>query len=182
MRRQPAALAALATLATLAIVLSACGGDEAEVLKPYDKAPVPAVPDRTQPPDPAWVDSGVGLADGQYWAEDAVADGGRIVFTIVQVFFGPVCETELGAENCMNDYGVRAEPTGELPADPAALRIVSVVAEDQRNFSVPGSELMRLVQGEAPEGGPVDYAYTPFPFLLTLSGGQVVEARQIWVP
>ena len=43
-------------------------------------------------------------------------------------------------------------------------------------------QAVRLVQGEAPQGGPVDYQYTPFPFLLTISGGRVVEARQIWVP
>jgi hypothetical protein len=172
---------AAAVGAVTALLLGACGGDE-EVLKPYDKAPVPAVPDRTRPVEPAWVDSQVALADGQYWAEDAVADAGRIVFTVVQVFFGPTCEAELGAENCMNDYGVVAEPTGEAAVDPTALRIVSVVADDQRNFSVPGAELLRLMQGEAPEGGPVDYEYTPFPFLLTVSGGQVVEARQIWVP
>ena len=171
----------VATLVAAVGLLAACG-DDAEVLKPYDRAPVPAVPDRTQPIEAAWVDSQVGLSDGQYWAEDAVVDAGRIVFTVVQVFFGPACEAELGAENCMNDYGVLAEPTGEVAADPAALRIVSVAAEDQRNFSVSGSELLRLVQGEAPDGGPVDYRYTPFPFLLTLSGGQVSEARQIWVP
>lgn len=173
---------AVAAAAVLLGLLSACGGDDAEVLSPYDKAPVPAVPDRTRPIEAAWVDSQVGLADGPYWADEAVVEGGRIVFTLVQVFFGPACEAELGAENCMNDYGVLAEPTGQLAADPAELRIVSVVADDQRNFSVPGSELVRLVQGEAPQGGPVDYQYTPFPFLLTISGGRVVEARQIWVP
>lgn len=179
MRRSAAALVALVAAVAL---LAACAGDDAEVLRPYDKAPVPGVPDRTQPIEPAWVDSQIGLADGQYWAENAVADAGRIVFTVVQVFFGPTCEAELGAENCMNDYGVLTEPTGDLPADPAALRIVSVAAEDQRNFSVPGTELMRLVSGEAPTGAPTDYEYTPFPFLLTVSGGSVVEARQIWVP
>jgi len=168
-------------LALGVLLLAACG-DDAEVLRPYDRAPVPAVPDRTRPVEPAWVDSGLGLSDGEYWAEDAAAEAGRIVFSVVQVFFGPACEAELGAENCMNDYGVLAEPTGEVAADPAALRIVSVAAEDQRNFSIPASELLRLVQGESPEGGPVDYRYTPFPFLLTVSGGQVIEARQIWVP
>ena len=174
MRRSVAVLAAV-------VLLAACG-DDAEVLKAYDRAPVPAVPDRTQPVEPAWVDSQVGLADGQYWAEDAAVDAGRIVFSVVQVFFGPACEVELGAENCMNDYGVLDEPTGEVAVDPAALRIVSVAAEDQRNFSIPGSELLRLVQGESPDGAPADYGYTPFPFLLTVTGGQVSEARQIWVP
>ncbi|MEY4174260.1 MAG: hypothetical protein RI900_1425 [Actinomycetota bacterium] len=172
----------IASVAAAALLLGACGGDDAEVLRPYDRAPVPGVPDRTQPIEPAWVDSQIGLVDGQYWAEDAVADADRIVFTVVQVFFGPACEEELGAENCMNDYGILDEPTGDLATDPAALRIVSVAAEDQRNFSVPGAELMRLVSGEAPTGAPVDYEYTPFPFLLTVSGGAVVEARQIWVP
>ena len=171
-------------VAALAVgaLLSGCRSTP-EVLHPYDRAPVPAVPDRTHEVAVAWVDSQVGLTDGQYWAEQVKVDGGRLVFTLSQAFFGPACAAALGADACMSDYGTLDEPTGELAVDPATLTVASVVADDQRNFSVPASELVRLVGGEAPDAvAPDDYQWVDFPFLLTVRNGVADEARQIWMP
>jgi hypothetical protein len=172
----------LSTGLVAAALLSACSS-KPELLHPYDRAPVPAVPDRTHEVAAAWVDSQVGLADGQYWAGGVRVDGDRLVFTIEQAFFGPACTTALGADECMSDYGVLEEPSGELAVDPTGLTVVSVVADDQRNFSVPAAELVRLAGGGAPSAGaPADYRWVDFPFLLTVRNGAATEARQIWVP
>ena len=65
----------------------------------------------------------------------------------------------------------------------STLTVASVVADDQRNFSVPASELVRLVGGEAPDAvAPDDYRWVDFPFLLTVRNGVADEARQIWMP
>ena len=64
----------------------------------------------------------------------------------------------------------------------ASLRSVSVVADDRKNYAVPASELLALVRGDAPaHDAPAGYAFTDFPFLLTVEAGVVVEARQIWL-
>lgn len=184
MRRRTTMRPALATALLVSIVSAAtsCGGGTPEMLHPYDRAPVPAVPDRTHEVEAAWVDSQVGLADGQYWAEQVRLEGGRLVFTLSQAFFGPACAETLGADECFSDYGVLSEPTGELAVDPATLTATSVVADDQRNFSVPASELVRLVNGEAPDpAAPADYRWVDFPFLLTVRNGVGTEARQIWM-
>ena len=179
--RHAAALAAL-TVSVLTVTATACSSTP-HALRPYDRAPVPAVPDRTHEVAAAWVDSNVGLADGQYWASDAHVDADRLVFTLEQAFFGPACAESLGADECMSDYGVLDEPTGELTADPTAITVASVVADDQRNFSVPATELVNLLGGGSPDpAAPTDYQWVDFPFLLTVRNGAVTEARQIWVP
>ena len=67
------------------MVLAACK-DAPIVVHPYDKSPVPSVPDRTQA-----VTDTEPLPDGQYWAPSVTvdADGFRLHFTLAQAFFGP---------------------------------------------------------------------------------------------
>ena len=66
MRRALMALAAMAAV----LSLTGCGSDE-EAVSPYDKAPVPAVPDRTQ----ALPAADAPLPAGQYWATATGVDG-----------------------------------------------------------------------------------------------------------
>jgi hypothetical protein len=142
----------------------------------YDRGPVPAVPDRTQPVvEP--------LVDGQYWATTVGVDGDQLVFAVAQAFFGPACVAELGAAACEDEPGVLADPTVEVSIASADLDAVSVVTADRTNYAVTGTELASVVAGGAPAAGaPAQFAYVPYPFLVTVRAGVVIEARQIWVP
>ena len=178
MRRTLAAGAAVA-----ALLLGACGDDAPAKVGLYDRAPVPAVPDRTEAIDPAVTS---GFADGQYWAELIVTlptAPGVLTFRLTQAFFAAACFAELGEDDCPNDYGTLDEPSVVTDVALADLATVTVVAENQQNYAVTADELFALTGGaaaspEAPEG----YEYVEYPFLLTMRDGKVVEAHQIWVP
>lgn len=163
----------------LALVLVACVDDGADTLEPYDRAPVPAVPDRTTAVDPATI------ADGDYWAEATAVGSGRpiIVFELMQAFFGDGCIAELGADACEDDYGVLREPSVTISVLWDSLQSVTVVAENRQNYAVPGAELASLIGGNEPSAdAPADYHYVPYPFLVTVRNGAIVEAHQIWLP
>jgi hypothetical protein len=161
----------------ISVGLSACS-EQGESVAPYDRVGVPAVPDRTRP-----VGEG-SLPDGDYWAMSITStdDGLTLTAQVGQALFDPTCTTELGADACAEGFAVVDAPTAELTIEPDDLAAVSVVASDRRNFAVDGAELLALVSGSAPDAGaPDDYAYAPYPFLLTVRNGAVVEARQIWL-
>ena len=125
------------------------------------------------------------MADGNYWAEAIAVGSGRpfILFSLSQAVFGPTCIDELGAQECDDEYGVIAEPHGTLQVLWDDLDSVTVAAESRQNYAVPGAELASLVGGNLPSAdAPADYSYVPYPFLLTVRNGQIVEAHQIWVP
>lgn len=169
--RAPLAVAVMALL-----VLAGCSKDEPARVQLYDRGPVPAVPDRTLPiAEP--------LADGQYWAPALGVAGDQLGFTLAQAFFGPTCEAELGAEACVDEPGVVDDPAVEVSVAAADLATVSVVTADRTNYAVTGVELATLAAGGTPSSAaPDNFAYVPYPFLVTLRDGVVVEARQIWVP
>ncbi|MBI4885310.1 MAG: hypothetical protein HY826_14780 [Actinobacteria bacterium] len=171
------------------VLLVACGEDGAGTVHPYDRAPVPAVPDRTEAIDPAMVTADgrlrAGLPDGDYWASAVAVGSGRpfILFDLSQALFGTTCLDQLSAGECADDYGVISEPHGTFEVLWDELQTATVVAESQQNFAVPGAELAALIGGNTPgTGAPADYQYMSFPFLVTVTGGKIVEAHQIWVP
>jgi hypothetical protein len=159
-----------------ALLLVSCGDDEAGAVQLYDSSPVPAVPDRTLPVvEP--------LADGQYWGESVSADGETLTFVLMQAFFGPTCAAELGEAACVDEPGLIDDPTIDLAVNAADLTSTSVVTGDRRNYAVTGVELATLASGGTPASeAPDTFAYVPYPFLLTVRDGSIVEARQIWVP
>jgi len=168
-------LCRLAGVALAFVALSACGSDSAGVVHLYDPAPVPAVPDRT-------ADITSPLHDGQFWSPSVAVKDGQLVFALGQAFFGPTCTTELGAAACTGDMGVADTLPATVTLDPTGLASVSVVDTQHRNYAVTGAELAGLVGGAAPSSpAPATYAYHPYPFLLTVLAGAVVEAHQIWV-
>jgi hypothetical protein len=163
-------------LAAAVLVLAACAKPKAQVVSLYDRTPVPAVPDRTATvADP--------LADGIYWAGGLQLRNNTLVFTLTQAFFGATCTTELGADACANDFGVLDTRTATVTIAPGDLVSVTVVDAAQKNYAVTGAELATLVGGGKPAASaPADYRYIADPFLVTLAGGRVVEAEQVWVP
>jgi hypothetical protein len=171
----------------MATVATGCSSDlrDRDPVRPYSFVPVPAVPDRTRAVDAAWADGGVGPADGEYWATAARpgAAAGTVVFDLAQALFGPSCVAELGIDGCPDDYGVVPAPTGQLAAAVADLVTVTVVDGTRSNYAIDGAELARLVAGEPPaDAAPDGFAYVPYPFLVTVEAGRVVQAEQIWVP
>jgi len=163
-------------LMIVAVVLLAACKDAPIVVHPYDKAPVPAVPDRTQP-----VTDAAPLPDGQYWAPEVTvdADGFRLHFTLAQAFFGPGCAEALGIDQCDDDAGVLAEPSRDLLVAPEGRAPISVVD----NYAVPADELVSLIAGNTPSAeAPTDFVYAPFPYLLGVLNGEVVSIQQIWMP
>jgi hypothetical protein len=173
-------------LVAAVVLLAACGGDpKPSVISLYDHAPVPVVPDRTAAIGADWVASGKGLGgltDGQYWAETAKAKDGSLVFELSQALFGPACEAVNGAAQCRDGYAAVPDPHAPIMAGVSSIAIVSVVADDRQNYAVTGAELLHVVGGGAPTPpAPSSYRYSPFPFLLTVQHGAVVDAHQIWV-
>ena len=157
-------------------LLAGCTKDAAIHISLYDHAPVPAVPDRT-----AAVAGSPN--DGAYWAQNVTLKDGQLLFTLAQAFFGPACTAELGAQACTDDYGTTDEGHGHVTVAPSDLRIVTVVDADRQNYAITGAELATLVDGGKPDAtAPVGFSYLDDPFLLTVTGGVVVEAREIWVP
>lgn len=126
------------------------------------------------------------LKDGIYWASiDSVSGTGDIVFVVTQVRFGQVCEdwaaTMGGTVECMNDYGVQEDPTALVSlADDADVTVASP-SDYQTSYAIDVATLKGLLSGTAivPVSG---YEWTPFPFVLIVSGGVATSAHQFWVP
>ena len=177
MRARQAAFAAIAAC----FALTACGGDEGPgTVKLYDRAPVPGVPDRTTAVDPSALSR-----DGAYWGMLLPGDSSRrsLTFHITQAFFADACVEELGAGECTNDFGTLSDPSLDADATPADLSSITVVTEDRSNFAITADELFSIAGGAAPAAeAPDGFRFVPFPFLLTVLDGRIVEARQIWLP
>ena len=172
-----------AAVCAAALLLTACGDDAPAKVGLYDRAPVPAVPDRTAAIDLTIATNG---ADGVYWSDLVGMSNGEpkmVTFLVTQAFFAAACIEELGEEICPNDYGTIDEPSRTIDVPLADLADVTVVAENQQNYAITAAELLALTGGEArsPEA-PEGFQYVEFPFLLTMRDGKVVEAHQIWVP
>ncbi|MEQ1699500.1 MAG: hypothetical protein ABMA25_05280 [Ilumatobacteraceae bacterium] len=174
----------LAAVCAAVVLLAACGGDDAPAkVGLYDRAPVPAVPDRTTAIDLTIATNG---ADGLYWSDLIGMSYGEpktVTFLVTQAFFAAACIDELGPDDCPNDYGTIDEPSRTIEVPIADLTDVTVVAENQQNYVITPEELLALTGGEAPSTeAPGGYQYVEFPYLLTMRDGKVVEAHQIWVP
>jgi hypothetical protein len=159
----------LAIAIVIAVALVGCGEDgPAKFAELYDTAPPPAVPASTDPV-PA---SGEPLPDGTYWSNVTASTGDTLDFRVMQATFST------------DAIEVTDEPARDLSSPAASIVTATVVdASTQVNYAVTGSELARLSAGETPntpEG--VTFTYTPFPFLITVRGGEVVTALQIWMP
>ncbi|MDO8390511.1 MAG: hypothetical protein Q7V57_08485 [Actinomycetota bacterium] len=170
----------LAACCVAALVLAGCGGDDGPgTVQPYDRAPVPAVPDRTHE-----VPEAGDLPDGDYWAvlSSASPGAGTIALQVSQALFADTCLAELGEAECEGDWGVVPTPTRSVVVPVATLVSISVAAENRQNYAVPGAELASLASGGTPAAdAPEGYAYQPYPFLVAVEAGAVVGLHQVWV-
>ena len=160
----------------------------------YARAPRPAAVGATGALDEAWLDGtgsdtfGPDIADGIYWGTQA-GDGtvsDTLVWDLQQAYFGEFCIAQFGTDDpdaCADDYGVVSSPRGLVTVAAAALDevgdITVVDAETQRNYAIDGTELARLLGGDPAHDG---YVYADFAYLVTIAGGTVVSAVQLWTP
>jgi len=148
------------------LALTACSDPGPGKVHPYDRAPVPAVPDRTTE-----VPATGKLPDGQYWATVASADKGAIAWTVVAASF-----------DTNGELHTVDQPSRDLTSPITALLSCTVVAADRQNYAVPADELLSLLSDNAPsDDAPPGYEWADYPFLLTIAGGVVIEAHQIWL-
>ena len=171
-------------LAVFAVLLLGCSS-KPQVVHDYDHAPVPPVPERTMQ-----VASGDSpLTDGTYWASAvrvrsgaAASDASSIEWYVTQALFGPSCEAA-GGTDCANGYVPVLSPNRTMSSPLSVLTSITVAAESRQNFGVTSAEFARLAGGDAPSSAaPTGYAYRAYPYLITVTAGLVVAARQIWVP
>ena len=164
---------AVPVLAAASAALTACGSDEGPAaVGLYDRAPVPAVPDRTAAVDPDLTTVGV---DGQYWAElTGWSDGDRpfLIFRVTQALFADTCIAQLGEGECPNELLIYV--SGLI-----TVAVVWLILQTKIDLG----PLSALAGGAEPAAAaPQAFAFVEFPFLLTVRDSTVVEAQQIWVP
>jgi hypothetical protein len=159
--------------------------------RPTSKPNVPTT--MTAPIDPAWVEAngetlGTAIADGTYWASATGAGEGTkqfITFHLVQAFFGATCTAQFAddPDACDNDYGTLESPSGDFPMFIDAATVSVADATTQKSYAVSGDELYRLVGGGVPaDDAPAGYSYVGFAYLVTVHGGAIVKASQVWTP
>lgn len=174
------------TLVLLAAALLVAAGCSSLSVDPAAKPSWESVqPPKVEVTDEVRID-GVELEDGTYWANVAPVSGDDdIVFRVTRVRFGEACERwaaeMLREDACLNDYGVEEYPEAYAVLSPYAGVSVAVPSGPGENLRVDAATLRHLVLEDVlvlPEG----YEWVPFPFVVTVEAGAIVEAHQYWVP
>jgi hypothetical protein len=160
--------------------LAACASQNPQSM--WAQVDPPTVADET---DDVTVDKGT-LADGTYWATIAPVSGSsEVVFRTLKARFGDACYAwakENGIEDgCLNDYHVEEWPDAHVALDTSAAVTVAQADGPGTSFSINAKTLRRLAFDESVDA-PGNYAWTPFPFLVTVTNGKVTRAQQYWVP
>jgi hypothetical protein len=160
---------------------------ESEEFPPWGVVPPPPVPTVTDPV-PEIVST---TTTGVYWAEAVPLIGDEnntVVFVLSQFFSGEECikyvvsigiDPEDG-DACPNNYTVRTEPSAFMAIAEDATVTVTYV-DTQQSKIITTAILRRLVRGDEPMGTPIDFDYTPFPFVVSTINGVIVSAQQVWV-
>ena len=126
------------------------------------------------------------IADGTYFV---VYNGGETLMpdvTVYQVFTDTECETQAAAhgEECLNGYYVPSDPYRDITDLPFASDLFLSVAHGstQQSYWITPEELV-TIRASSPSGGaPSDYSFTPFPFMMTVEGGEITRFEQLWQP
>ena len=148
----------------------------------YGPAPAPVFPSRAGLP-------GEGLPDGTYYGviEGATADPPRVAVTIYELLTGPdaIAAAQADGAGLDSDIYVRPTPSAAREIVLAPDLAISVAQPDRPGISwaVTPAELLALIGGGPPSAGaPEGYRYLPFPFLITVAGGQPARLEQLWSP
>lgn len=135
--------------------------------------------------DPVLTENGE-ISPGLYWAEVARVSGtSDIVFRITRVYFREECDKwameTMNKNECFNDYGVQEFPYAYASISPVAKVSVAHQQGPGTNLSVDTATIKNLVLSEY-VNSPSSYSWVPFPFVVRVEQGIIVEAHQFWVP
>ena len=135
--------------------------------------------------DPVLTENGE-INPGVYWAEAARVSGtSDIVFRITRVYYGEECDIwaaeNMNENECFNDYGVEEFPYAYASISPIAKVSVADQQGPGTNFVVDAATLKNLVLMKY-VNSPLTYSWIPFPFIVRIEQGIIVEAHQFWVP
>lgn len=126
------------------------------------------------------------LVDGFYWANLVGGTAEAPYITVMQAFFGDECPTAAAAdgEECYGDVYVRATPTLDVDDIPfAADALITVVDPNvMQNYRIDAAELDLLRTQGASDAAPTGFLFVPFPWLVSVQGGEIVAFQQLWVP
>lgn len=163
-----------------AVAAPACGDDDPGAT--WARVAAPVVVDQTD--DVVVVDGK--LADGTYWGTAARVSGtDEVVFRVTKARFGAFCEAWAAEQGrvpgCLNDYDVESDPAALAAVADGAAVSVAEPRGPGTNRSINPSTLSDLLAGED-AAAPTDYLFVPFPFIVVVEDGLVVDAQQFWVP
>jgi len=126
------------------------------------------------------------LVDGFYWANLVGGTAAAPYMTVMQAFFGDECPTAAAedGEECYGDVYVRATPTLDVDDVPfAADALITVVDPNvMQNYRIDATELDVLRTQGASDSAPEGFLFVPFPWLVSVQGGEIVAFQQLWVP
>ena len=149
----------------------------------YEQVPSPIAPaGHTHP-----FNSSDTLADGTYWATYNGGEAFTPAVTVWQAFFGSECETQAAAagEECLNDIFVPGTPARDITYMTFAKDVFISVAEPSlpgTSFHITPDELIAINLVGPSAGAPAGYTYVKFPWMMTVSGGEIDGFEQFWVP
>jgi LysM repeat protein len=125
------------------------------------------------------------LPDGVYFADSPQITGGgtAIEFTLWQRFTGDDCLQQFTTAplNCIGDgfTGNEATRASMIVSDGTATVIGLDDTGNPVAYEVSPDELVRLISGETPaDDAPEGFSYAPYPFIVTVRGGEIVAADQ----
>ncbi|MFV0308979.1 MAG: hypothetical protein ACK5OX_14680 [Desertimonas sp.] len=120
------------------------------------------------------------LADGVYWAWNGTVDGSVMSFTLVQLFVGDACIERFSLDECPSDNNSLDDPSVVVTA--TAEGLASVLVQDATtgvHYAVSGADLAALMAGQIPAGAPAGFQFSPGPFLVTITAGQVTAVSVV---
>lgn len=126
------------------------------------------------------------LADGVYWVSYEGGAAATPSIAVFQAFFGDECiskAAEVGDE-CNNDYFVLDPPSRDIDDLPFASDVWLTVADMNTMLShwITPVELAKIATSSPSAGAPAGFEFIPFPFIMTVTGGEITAFEQLWVP
>ena len=148
----------------------------------YDEVSPPGVPSgHTDPVAPGGI-----LADGVYWVEYLGGETITPSIEVHQAFFGAECVSQAAAagDECLNDIYVPNDPSREIDNLPFTNDVHLTVADSstQKSYWITPDELHSVRASSPSDPAPAGFSFIPFPWRMTVQGGQIVKFEQVWVP
>lgn len=148
----------------------------------YDEVSPPGVPSGHTDPVAS---SGI-LANGVYWVEYLGGETITPSIEVHQAFFGAECVSQAAAagDECLNDIYVPNDPSREIDDLPFTNGVYLTVTDSstQKSYWITPDELRSVRAASPSDPAPAGFSFVPFPWRMTVQGGQILKFEQVWVP